>query len=247
MIDLYTVKKYSEYDFVQDTLPSSDGTWLCSLTASPYVRGYSYDVVSSVATRIEVVQDEMISDKIHPMIKTVFEWLSNPFYAQRAMQDTTYSGRFDDWQFFPISLSKKWNAYESDVSKYTFTDGVITGLQSDVFQVGDLINIEGALRNNIVGYVTAVSSGSITIDNPNARNTTENAVIFLSDIPKVVESAISQMINWDTFSRQLSDMKSETIGNYSYSKQDKTELGGIDYPSSLVSVLNAYKRLRYVS
>ena len=60
MIDLFKVKKYNEYDFVQDALPASDGTWLCGLTDSGYVRGYSYQVTAGVASRIEQMQDDEV-------------------------------------------------------------------------------------------------------------------------------------------------------------------------------------------
>lgn len=247
MIELYDVKKYNTYNYVQDTLPTLDGTWLCSLTDSGFVRGYSYQVTSSVATRIEILQDELITEKTHPTLSNVLTWINNPFYVSRALQEqTTFTRNFDDDYFFPISLSRKWQAYESDTGKYTFTGGVISGVTEGTFIVGDLINIEGALRNNLFGYVTAISGEDVTIDNPNAVDTEENAVIFLSDIPKMAELIVAQMIHWDVYNRELSDKNSESIGNYSYNKGTVT-IGGLDYPSSLVAQLNVYRRVDFVA
>ena len=246
MIDLYEVKKWRTYDFIQDTLPASDGTWLCSLTAGPYTRGHSYQVTSGTATRIEANDDMLIEAKIHPTIDAVCGWLNNYFYVSRALQDTTYNHRYDDDWYVPIALTRQASYYQSDVSSYTFASGVVTGLAGDIFAVGDLVTFRGALRNNIVGYVTAVSSGSITIDNPNTKDTTENAVIFLSDIPIAVEQVIQQMIEWDVFERQVSDKKSETIGNYSYDNGDAT-IGGISYPSVYTTQLNIWRKAEIVS
>lgn len=248
MIDLYDVKQYNTYDFVQDTLPATDGTWLCSLTATIYTRGHSYNVVSGVATRIEEQQDNLILASVQSTIKTVFDWLNNPFYVRRALQENIdFTGRYDDDTFFPIDLWRKWSAYQADTNEYTFaSNGEITGVEDGTFIVGDLVNIEGGLRNNVTGYVTATTSTSITIDNPDIKAVTQNAVIFLSDIPKAVEQSVAQMLYWDTFEREFSDKQSENIGNYSYQK-GTMKVGDLEYPTSVVSKLNTYRRVNYVA
>lgn len=246
MIDLYEVKKWNEYDFIQDTLPASDGTWLCSLTAGDYVKGHSYNVSSGSATRIEQTKDMLIDAKIHPTINGVCEWLNNYFLVSRVLQNNAYV--LPSWgdSFFPTSLARDYGYYESDVSNYTFTGDVITGLESDVFKVGDMVTIMGALRNNVSGYVTQQSAGQITLDNPNLKDTTEKAVIFLSDIPVVVEQVIQQMINWDVFNREVTDKKSESVGNYSFDIGD-IKIGGLHYPAYYTSQLEAFRRVNFVA
>lgn len=247
MIDLLAVKRNGTYDFVQDTLPATDGTWLCTLTATLYTIGHSYNVESGEATRIEEIQDAKIEDRIHETIKSVFDWLNNPFYASRSAQQTQdWTWAFDQNFFSPVELSRKWNAYESDASFYTYASSVITGIQDNVFVVGDLVQIEGSLRNNVVGYVTAQADGTITIDNTDVRDTAENAVIFLSDVPKQVERTISSMIYFDVFDRVISDKKSESIGNYSYTNEDPV-VGGIAYPNDIVGGLETYRRMDFVA
>lgn len=253
MIELFDVKKYNKYDFVQDTIPATDGTWLCSSSATPYVRGYSYKVASGVASRLDSVNDLRIQESIHSTIENVFNWLNNPFYAPRALQENISLKYVDSDYFMPVRLANKWRAYESDTGRYSFLNGEVSGIQTESFQVGDLVSIEGALRNNIVGYITGASSGTVTLDNPNIRNTVENAVMFLSDIPKQVEQYISQMINYDVFLRpKPSSLGGETIGNYSYSKEvlvknSLIRIGSLDYPTDMVQNLARYKRVNYVS
>jgi len=248
MINLLSVKKYNTYDFVQDTLPASDGTWLCTLPAGSYTEGHSYNVESGTATRIEAQEDMRIEESIHSTIEAVFKWLNNPFYTSRSLQENdSLSERLQDELFFPVTLRRKWISYYSDTAYYTFNaSGTIDGVKTGTFVVGDLVNIEGALRNNVVGYVTDVTGEVVTIDNPNMKTTMENAIVFLSDIPVSVERAIAQMINWDVFLRELSDKQSENIGNYSYSK-GTARVGDLEYPTSLVASLNAYRRVNFVA
>jgi len=246
VIELFTVKRWNDYDFVQDTLPASDGTWLCSLTASPYTRGHSYQVTGGTATRIEANKDLRIESTIHTTLENVMQWLNNWFYVSRRLQDNTYRFNEGFWEFTPIALARDYEAYESDTSLYTFASGVVTNLEQDIFQVGDLVTFKGGLRNSVSGYVTAQSTGQITIDNPNTKDTTELAVAFLSDIPTAVEQVVEQMINWDVFSRTVSDKKSERIGNYSYDNGD-VMVGSLLYPSHFTTQLESYRRTNFVA
>lgn len=65
--------------------------------------------------------------------------------------------------------------------------------------------------------------------------------------PLDVEQAISQMIYFDIYTRGTVDgLKSESVGNYSYTLEDTT-IGSLSYPSSLVSALELnYRKVRFV-
>lgn len=247
MITLFEVKQYSEYDFVQDTLPASDGTWLCSLTATSYTRGHSYQVTSGVATRIEITQDLRIQDSIYSTLENTLEYLNNYFYIPRQTQDNwSYSYRFeDDYSPYP---PQRWdiNTYESDSAFYSFngTNKTVDNIAENVFEVGDYIRVHYAKRNNLMATITAKTTTQLTIDNDELRTTEENASIFLCDIPKAVEQLVSQMINFDVFEREVTDLDSETVGNYSYSKSKPVD-GMLDYPVSIMSRLDTYKEVRF--
>ncbi len=247
MIELFEVKRYNTYDFIQDTQPTSDGTWLCSLTDSGFFRGFSYQITGGTPVRIQVSEDALISDKIHPTIQNTLDWLNNYFYVKRQTQNNfSQTSEFRD--FFPdITQGREFRIYFSDGAFYTFnSNGTISNLSDDIFLVGDLVQSKYALRNNLTGYVTAISAGEITIDNSTITTVDENAIIFLSDIPAQVELIIAQMINYDVFVRELTNLSSENIGNYSYSK-DKVLVGDIDYPLGLISQLKPYKMVRVIN
>lgn len=251
MISLFDVKKYHEYDFVQDTVPTGGtGTWLRSLTDGAELRGYSYNVVAGVPTRIEEQEDARIEASIHSTVQNVLDWLNNYFYIERQTQDTSsWSYRFKK-DYSPIG--KQWKEidwYVSDSALFSFNEsGTIDNVKEDTFQVGDLVRVNYSVRNNLVGWITDISGTQITLDNPNMRTIEENATIFYCDMPKYVEQIIAQMINYDVFEREITDLNSETVGNYSYSKdKDFISVGGLDYPSKYVSSLIQYQKTRFIS
>ena len=66
-------------------------------------------------------------------------------------------------------------------------------------------------------------------------------------LPEDVESIIASMIYYDVFTRgEIDGLKSENIGNYSYTKEDVT-VGSLSYPSEIVAGLETtYKKVRFV-
>ncbi|PNX49902.1 MAG: hypothetical protein BV457_00245 [Thermoplasmata archaeon M9B1D] len=249
MIDLYSVKKYSSYDFVQNTKPSSTGTWLVSETffdVETYTKGESYNVTSVspfTAVRIETSEDAKIEANLHHTLKLVLDYLNNFFYEIR--QDFNVSFDYGEWDIKQSLINDNIH-YLSDMNQYEFkVDGEIDSLSEDIFEVGDLIRIAGSLRNDIVGYIESLSPLKIT--NKDLRATTEYAILFLCNIPKQVEEIISQMLYFDTFKRKIKDKKAERIGNYSYQKDDTfLKIGGLEYPSYLINQLKPYKLVRIV-
>lgn len=98
---------------------------------------------------------------------------------------------------------------------------------------------------SFVGYAT-VTDDNITVDNP-LWNAEDKYQYHIMHVPQDFEKAISQMIYYDVYTRGTVDgLKSENIGNYSYTLEDVT-VGTLAYPKALVSGLDAnYRKLRFV-
>lgn len=66
------------------------------------------------------------------------------------------------------------------------------------------------------------------------------------ELPLVLYTFIYKMIAYDVFLRpQANDIKSESIGNYSYTKEDY-QVGSLYYPAEIVSGLDAFKRVKFL-
>lgn len=238
MIDLFSVKLNKDYDFIQSEVPTGSGTWLCSETNGDYVKGYSYEVVEGVAERIEIKEDYLINNSIYSTIESVCSYLNNMFFVKNLATSFPMFWDCITLQDFPYDYN-----YIYTSGSLTFKDGVISPVS--YINTGDLIFVYGQ-RNRFFSYVTGVEGNSVTVDNPAMVNTTEPATIFVSGLPQSVEKILAQMISYDVFDREApTDLQSEHIGNYSYTKADYL-IGSMAYPSEIVSGLEAFKRVRFV-
>ena len=238
MIDLFSVKLNKDYDFIQAEAPAGSGTWLCSATNGDYVKGYSYEVIEGVATRIEVKEDYLINNSIYSTIESVCSYLNNMFFVKNLA--ATFPMYWDciTLQDFPYDYN-----YIYTSGSLTFNNGVISPVSN--INTGDLIFVYGQ-RNRFFSYVSTVEENSVTVDNPAMVNTTEPAMVFVTGLPQSVQNIISKMISYDTFDRETpNDLQSEHIGNYSYTKADYL-IGSMAYPSEIVSGLESFKRVRFV-
>lgn len=237
MIDLFSVKLNKDYDFIQTEVPTGSGTWLCAETNGDYVKGYSYEVVEGAATRIEQSQDYLINNAIYPTVENVCSYLNNMFFVKN--QAYVYPMLWDCITFEDFSYDL--NCLFAGGS-LTFDNGKISPVSN--INTGDLIYVCGQ-RNRFFSYVTGVETNSVTVDNPAMVNTTEPAAIFVVGLPQSVEKIITQMIAYDTFDRGVpTDLQSEHIGNYSYTKADYM-IGSVAYPAEIVSGLESFKRVRF--
>ena len=237
MIDLFSVKLNKDYDFIQAEVPAGSGSWLCTETNGDYVKGYSYDVVEGVATRIEVKEDYLINNSIYSTIESVCSYLNNMFFVKNLA--ATFPMYWDciTLQDFPYDYN-----YIYTSGSLTFDNGKISPVSN--INAGDLIYVYGQ-RNRFFSYVSTVEENSVTVDNPAMVNTTEPAVIFVSGLPQSVQNIISKMISYDVFNREApTDLQSEHIGNYSYTKADYM-IGSVAYPAEIVSGLESFKRVRF--
>lgn len=238
MIDLFSVKLNKDYDFIQAEVPAGSGTWLCSETNDDYVKGYSYEVVEGVATRIEIKEDYLINNSIYSTIESVCSYLNNMFFVKNLA--ATFPILWDclTLQVFPYDYN-----YIYTSGSLTFDNGKISPVSN--INVGDLIYVCGQ-RNRFFSYVTGIETNSVTVENPIMVNTTEPAMVFVTGLPQSVQNIISKMISYDTFDRETpNDLQSEHIGNYSYTKADYL-IGSMAYPSEIVSGLESFKRVRFV-
>ena len=237
MIDLFSVKLNKDYDFIQAEVPTGSGTWLCTETNGDYVKGYSYDVVEGAATRIEAKEDYLINNSIYSTIESVCSYLNNMFFVKNLA--ATFPMYWDciTLQDFPYDYN-----YIYTSGSLTFNNGKISPVNN--VNTGDLIYVYGQ-RNRFFSYVTGVEENSVTVDNPAMVNTTEPAMVFVTGLPQSVQNIISKMISYDTFDRETpTDLQSEHIGNYSYTKADYL-IGSMAYPSEIVSGLESFKRVRF--
>lgn len=237
MIDLFSVKLNKDYDFIQAEVPTGSGTWLCSETNGDYVKGYSYEVVEGVATRIEVKEDYLINNSIYSTIESVCSYLNNMFFVKNLAASFPMFWDCITLQDFPYDYN-----YIYTSGSLTFENGVISPVSN--INTGDLIFVYGQ-RNRFFSYVSTTEENSVTVDNPAMVNTTEPAAIFVVGLPASVEKIIAQMISYDVFNREApNDLQSEHIGNYSYTKADYL-IGSMAYPSEIVSGLESFKRVRF--
>ena len=237
MIDLFSVKLNKDYDFIQADVPAGSGTWLCSETNGDYVKGYSYEVVEGVATRIEIKEDYLINNSIYSTIESVCSYLNNMFFVKNLA--ATFPMIWDclTLQVFPYDYN-----YIYTSGSLTFDNGKISPVNN--VNAEDLIYVCGQ-RNRFFSYVTGVNEKVVTVDNPIMVNTTEPAMVFVTGLPQSVQNIISKMISYDTFDRETpNDLQSEHIGNYSYTKADYL-IGSMAYPAEIVSGLESFKRVRF--
>jgi len=246
MIDLFKVKRFNEYDFVQDGLPASDGTWLCGLTAGVFVRGYSYQVTSGVATRIEQIQDDVILDEYYNTFEGVLMFLNNYFYVKR-QSDTNYTQRLRDYEL-TTQAQRQYELYESASGNYQFNSNkTISNIKDNPFLIGDYVQVRETTRNNTFGMIDATDVEQITIDS-DLRTIEENSLIMLCDVPSDLVTVINRMVNYDAFKRDgFDEMASESIGNYSYSKNNDMMVNGLSYPPYLAQSVIKYKKVRFTA
>ena len=238
MIDLLSVKLNNEYDFIQAEVPTGSGTWLCTETNGDYVKGYSYEVVEGVATRIEAKEDYLINNSIYSTIENVCSYLNNMFFVKNLANTFPMIWDCLTLQVFPYDYN-----YVYTSGSLTFDNGEISPVNN--VNAEDLIYVCGQ-RNRFFSYVTGVEENSVTVDNTAMVNTTEPAMVFVTGLPQSVQNIISKMISYDTFDRETpTDLQSEHIGNYSYTKADYM-IGSVAYPAEIVSGLESFKRVRFV-
>ena len=231
MIDLFSVKLNGQYDDIGAEPTIENGLFLCDTTGNDYIKGYSYQITTSNgetnAERVEAVTDYRINQAILPLIQNTCEWLNNWFVLRfnyrnnYAYGEYGASGAYHEMPQIPTT---------GDLCKIRVTDN---------WDIPSLYNTYFA------SYVTVTENG-ITGNSPLYKNG-EMYFYYIMRLPLDVERAISSMIYFDIFERgTVSELKSESVGNYSYTKED-VFIGALAYPKELISGLEAcYKKVRFI-
>lgn len=233
MIDLFSIKLNGIYDDIGVTPSINEGVFLCSETSQNYTKGYTYQITKhgneTQAVRIDAVNDFKIESAIYPTIQNVCEWLNNWFTIRR-----NYS---DFWQgSYNYGSSGQWH----DVPQRP-SNGDLCKVRITMFW-----EYASLYKFFFVSYVSVDNEGHITCNNPKF-NPDQNYFYYVMHLPQDVEKAISSMIYYDIFTRgEVDGLKSEGVGNYSYTKEDVT-VGSMAYPSELVAgIETTYKKVRFV-
>lgn len=242
MIDLFSIKLNGKYDEIGAVPTISEGVFLCDTDSETYTKGYTYLITSELvtigtetntvttATRLDSVTDYKINSLIYPTIHNVCEWLNNWFVMRRNYAnfwgDSYNYGSSGNWHDVPTPPSN------GDLCKVRTTN---------IWEYIDLYNFF------FVSYVTVDELGNISCNNPKFVPG-QNYFYYVMHLPEDVENIISQMIYYDIFTRgEVDGLKSENIGNYSYTKED-VSVGSLSYPSEMVAGLETtYKRVKFVS
>lgn len=233
MINLLLIKEQKKYDFTQETQPDKVGTWLCTCDNEKFKSGYSYEITSEISDennievfkykRIESSEDNKALKSIYPTIETLCVYLN-------------------EW-FIPKTYSYCQNCHSSR-PKRDFINGSISPIKDII--VNDLVRVNG-LRNRFVSYVIELTNTGIKVDNKNLINTTEPSEIDLMVLPASIQLTIAKMINYDCYVRNGVNLslKSETIGNYSYTIDDnKKYINSLDYPAEIINSVEFYSKVR---
>lgn len=231
MIDLFSIKLNGQYDEIGATPTITEGLFLCDTTGENYTKGYSYQITTenetTTVTRIDKVNDYKITQAIYPTIQNVCEWLNNWFTIKRNFED-----------FFQGNIYGAGGAWH-ELPQFPNTGDLCKIRTTDDW---NYISIYSFF---FVSYVT-VNEDVVTADNPKF-NPNETYFYYIMHLPQDVEAAISKMIYFDVYERgAISELKSENIGNYSYTKED-VHIGSLAYPFELVAGLEAcYRKVRFV-
>jgi len=104
----------------------------------------------------------------------------------------------------------------------------------DIFQSGDWVLIDGTTRNNGYTKVIGVAPGEIEISG--TTDETATCTINLVSVPVSLKIYYARMIGYLLARADDAGVKSESIGNYSYSLGEDT-----GYPVSIISGLSKWK------
>jgi len=250
MVTLTDVKINNNYDFFNSAAPTTSekapnyvngNTWLNLVT------GYSYVLTNDTLgtwTRMEIPVDNKFNAIYQSVNSLAFKYINNNFLISRS---EWYTG--DKPSILCRDAMLDFLNYECVFSKFKFTasDKSIEASTTDTwgvftnFSAGDKIKIANSIKNNKFYTIQSIVGEKVTITETPVDE--ENySFIFLSIIPDELYKLIGRMIHYDIYYRYAisSGLKSETIGTYSYTKED-LKVGNLSYPIEIVSDLDNYQ------
>lgn len=250
MVTLTDAKINNNYDFFNSVAPTTSekapnyvngNTWL-NLTT-----GYSYILTNDTLgtwTRIEIPVDNKFNAIYQSVNNLALKYINNTFKVNRPVwytdekpsilcRDTmidflNYECVFSKFKFTSLDKSIESNSIE--------TWGAFTN-----FSAGDTIYISNSIKNNKFYTIDSIVGEKVFIKETPV-NEENYSFMFLTIIPDELYKLIGRMIHYDIYYRYAisSGLKSETIGTYSYTKED-LKVGNLSYPIEIVSDLDNYQ------
>jgi len=132
----------------------------------------------------------------------------------------------------------------NNASPATITDDD-SGFSDAHFYSGMEIWVAGSYNNNGSYTTKTVTAGTITLESYESliAEDEDNAVsIYKVDFPKSLKMIFAKMINFNLQKNSIEGVKSQSLGDYSVTYVD---VGGNDYPVSVVGGLRAFRRLKW--
>jgi len=265
-IQLSQIKMQNAYTFLNNGAPTiadksplytAGDTWL------DFITGYSYLLTDDIAgtwVRTDQANDTKMIMRKDKLFITVINDINNIFAVERNKKYLNNNDiYFDDFPYgMPTAFTRKeiykLLVYESIYSEFIFADDGsgdytitvsdltnIFGSIEDSFKIGDTIYIQGSRRND--GYYT-ISALDIALQKITVQeeviNEMSNTFIYLCVVPEGILDIIAEMVYYDVIKKpQLSGLRSETIGTYSYTKENSGN--SLHYPDDLLSGLESYR------
>lgn len=107
--------------------------------------------------------------------------------------------------------------------------------------------IQGTKFNDGVYKVISNNSLVLTVEG-NLTECEDEVLISFMQLPKELLDDVGAMAWFDLFIRNgMTGLKSESIGTYSYTKDDTNNIGGMSYPRDLVPFISTQKQITMVS
>jgi len=127
------------------------------------------------------------------------------------------------------------NASTSDVDFTEFID------------VGNIIRVVDAIQNNGYFSVVSVNSTVITVNETiktESSSTGKFPIVYRVDYPDDIPFIGAKMIRWSIDSQNRDGLRSESLGDYSYTLQEL--VGNNMYPTNIVGGLKKYKKAKFL-
>ena len=123
---------------------------------------------------------------------------------------------------------------------------VKTKSRTDIFKVGDTVEINGTDFNDGLYTVKNVSDGSIELDGELFTEAQTGAILTKISYPADVLEGVKKLLAYDAKMSEKIGIKSETVARWSVTYYDVTATESSEgYPVSLLGFLDKYRKLRW--
>lgn len=134
------------------------------------------------------------------------------------------------------------------LSGLTLENGTVKGLsgRSDVFRVGDRVEINGTDFNDGLYTVTEASDGVLCVDKGFIPETAKSAILTKIDYPADVLEGVKKLLVYDAKMGDKIGVKSESVARWSVTYYDMTSSESKEgYPAVLLGFLDKYRKIRW--